>query len=160
MKSIRMANIWWPHQCSCLNIMRNKRLMEWGDSKAMRFGTISWYKRMWYYKVEKSIRCIRLIFCGLQHFDLVLEWTRKWSLFLLTSCSGISWRTTRVSCTENINAHLTCMRTKQQRSELKKLKRRNMLRKSWDVDAHVSTLLKSNAEKGRVAQIHKHRWET
>jgi hypothetical protein len=42
--------------------------------EAMRLGVTSWYKRVWYSKVEQSrIYVLSLLICGLQHFDLVLE---------------------------------------------------------------------------------------
>jgi hypothetical protein len=40
----------------------------------MTLVTTSWYKRVWYSKVEQSRSYVlSLLICGLQHFDLVLE---------------------------------------------------------------------------------------
>jgi hypothetical protein len=44
----------------------------------MRLGTTSWYKRVWYSKVEQSRSYVlSLLICGLQHFVHVLEMDKE-----------------------------------------------------------------------------------
>jgi hypothetical protein len=59
--------------------------------------------------VEQSRNCIELIFCGLHHFDLVLEMDKVLE-FVSPDIFGVEWldKTTRVICTRGhqCNLHL------------------------------------------------------
>jgi hypothetical protein len=117
----------------------------------------SWYKRVWYSMVEHSRSCIELIFCGLHHFDQVLEMDE---VLELVSPDILGWdgliRIQEQHALEYTNAPLQLCYQLTDEGRQVTWDKENTRKESLDLDAQVNISCKP-MQKGRVWQSHERR---